>query len=73
MAPMVDTQTFAENPFGGRAVVLRVDGSVVALRLSKNFKAKLPSGTTLFDSGPDSVWGSVEPEVVTCIDPAKAN
>ena len=73
MTPMVDSQTFAENPFGGRAVILRVDGSAVALRLSKKFKAKLPSGATLFDTGPDSVWGSVEPEVVTCIDPAKAN
>jgi len=54
MAPMIDETTFAESPYGGKAVVLRIDGSVVSLRLSKNFNAKLPSGSTLFETGEDT-------------------
>jgi len=50
MTPMIDETTFAEGPYGKKAVILRVDGSVVSLRLSKNFNAKLPSGSTLFET-----------------------
>ncbi|BDS07479.1 hypothetical protein NT6N_25190 [Oceaniferula spumae] len=64
MAPMDDTSTFKEDPYGGKCVVLRIDGSVQTLRLSNERKGKLPSGQTLFDTGDDSVWGDQTPEVV---------
>jgi len=73
MAPMINDSTFAEDPYGGKAVVLRIDGSVQTLRLSKTFEAKLPSGKTLFDTGTGTVWGSDTPEILNCTDPAKAN
>lgn len=64
MAPMEDKTKFKQDPYGGKAVVLRIDGSVQTLRLSKTFEAKLPSGKTLFDTGTDSVWGSDTPVVL---------
>ena len=73
MAPMINSSTFAEDPYGGKAVVLRIDGSVITPRLSNNFEAKLPSGNTLFDTGDDTVWGSEAPEILNCTDPAKPN
>ena len=63
MAPMDSTTTFREDPYGGKAVVLRADGSILNLRLSNNQEAKLPSGDTLFDTGDDSVFGDETPTV----------
>lgn len=65
MAPMSNKSKFKEDPYGGKAVVLRIDGSVQQYRISKqNQEAKLPSGKTLFETGTGSVWGNDTPRVL---------
>jgi len=59
MAPMPKTkQTFDPDPYDGKAIVLRIDGAVKQLLLSKDDLAKDGEGT-LFDAthtGTDGVW-----------------
>ena len=58
MVPMHgDGYKFDPYGFNGNSLVLRLNGSVVTLRLNKKGHAKLPSGMTLFEGGVDSVWG----------------
>ncbi|MGJ8676160.1 MAG: type II secretion system protein [Akkermansiaceae bacterium] len=64
MSPMMTKTTFNDIAYDGNAVVIRLDGSARQLRLSKDKKAKLPSGNTIFDIGENTVWGDEEPEVV---------
>ncbi len=52
-----DGYKFNTDVHEGKAIVLRVDGAVKQLLISKNRYAKSGAGT-LFDSGADSVWGA---------------
>ncbi len=64
MAPMDSKTTFNESAYGNNAVAVRVDGSAQTYRLSKKRQAKLADGNTLFQSGEDTMWGDIEPEVL---------
>ena len=59
MAPMPETaEKFDKDPYDGKAIVLRIDGAVKQLLISKTFEAKDGEGT-LFDTthkGVDGVW-----------------
>lgn len=58
LAPMYgDGYRFNTDIYKGKAVTLRVDGAVKQLLLNKDRHAKLGPEKTLFDAGPDSVWG----------------
>jgi len=68
MAPMYgDGYKFDPYLFGNKGVVLRIDGSVKQLKLnddrhavlpnSQRFNATASDAPTLFQAGPDSVWG----------------
>ncbi|MBK1790881.1 prepilin-type N-terminal cleavage/methylation domain-containing protein [Persicirhabdus sediminis] len=58
MAPMEQNgQKFKRDPYDGLAVVLRLDGSVSSLELSKDGRAKA-GRRTLFDDGSDTPWGA---------------
>lgn len=58
-APMEDgALTFKEDPYDGKGIALRIDGACKQLRLSKERRAKLPGGKTLFEDGDDTVWGA---------------
>ena len=68
MAPMYgDGYKFDPYLFGNKGVVLRIDGSVKQLKLNDDRHAILPNSQrfnetasdapTLFQTGPDSVWG----------------
>ncbi len=53
-APMPkNAKEFDPDAYGGKGVVLSLDGSVKSYRLSKDNKAKLPSGDTLFST---DIW-----------------
>jgi len=52
-----DGYKFDPYAYKGKAMVLRVDGSAVSLRLDKEGNAMLPNGKTLFEGGVESVWG----------------
>lgn len=53
-APMPDTaEEYDPDPYGGKGLVLSLDGSVKTYRLNKQNKAKLPSGETVFGT---KVW-----------------
>ncbi|MFC7337630.1 hypothetical protein ACFQY0_10615 [Haloferula chungangensis] len=59
LAPMrIGTEAFWEEPYGGKAVLLRADNSVEA-PLIRRSDGKVPvgSGKTVFDTGADTVWG----------------
>ena len=43
--------------YDNKAIVLRIDGSILHQRLNKDRHAKLPNGKSLFEGGADSVWG----------------
>lgn len=60
MAPMDGNgETFKMDPYDGKCVALRIDGSVQQYRLSKKSqKANIGAGRTLFDTGEDTVWGT---------------
>jgi len=62
MTPMIgDSFFFDPYVYEGKALALRVDGSVKTLRISQKGglenKALIGGGKTLFDGGADSVWG----------------
>lgn len=58
-APMEGSgETFKEDPYDGKSVVLRIDGAAKQLRLSNDKRAKVGGGKTLFDDGDGTVWGS---------------
>ena len=52
-----DGYKFDPYAYKGKAMVLRVDGSAVGLKLDKEGNAMLPDGKTLFEGGAESVWG----------------
>lgn len=58
MAPMSDNgQEFKPDPYGNKAVVIRLDGSTKQFPINKKTKkAKIPGGKTLFQTGSDTVW-----------------
>lgn len=58
LAPMPDSaEIFDPSPYDGKGVVLRIDGAVKQMLLSKEFKAKMGDGTLFSETGTDSVWG----------------
>ena len=58
MAPMYgDGFKFDPYIFDNKAVVLRIDGSVKQLRLNDDRHAIVSGSQTLFEAGPDTVWG----------------
>lgn len=63
--PLLNAQTnweFDGNPFGGKAVVLRLDNSVdqPLIRESDN-QVTVGKGRTIQETGPDSVWDDLNP------------
>jgi len=58
MAPMATTTTFKPDPYDGKAVVLRIDGSVQQYRLKKtDDTANVGGGTTLFET---DIWDDAQ-------------
>ncbi|MFC7337957.1 hypothetical protein ACFQY0_12265 [Haloferula chungangensis] len=54
----IGTETFWPKPHGEKAVILRLDNSVEAPLIRKaDGKVSVGHGKTLFDTGPDTVWG----------------
>ncbi|MEP4077886.1 hypothetical protein [Haloferula sp.] len=58
-APMkIGTETFWDEAYGEKAVILRLDNSVDAPLIRKSDgKVPVGNGKTLFDAGPGTVWG----------------
>lgn len=48
---------FDPKPFGGKAVVLRLDGAVKTYAINAEGDVVLPNGKKLFENGEDTVWG----------------
>ena len=64
MAPMTSATEFNIDAYGGKALVIRLDGAQKQLPISlKTKEAKIPGGT-IFATGENTVWGDKEPEVV---------
>ncbi|MGB6222068.1 hypothetical protein [Haloferula sp.] len=59
-APMkIGTEEFWSKPYQGKAVILRLDNSVDAPLIRKaDGKVSVGNGKTLFDTGPETVWGN---------------
>ena len=56
--------TFDGDPYGDKAVLLRLDNSAEApLIRSKDNKVSVGNGKVIEDTGPDSVWGTENPEL----------
>jgi prepilin-type N-terminal cleavage/methylation domain-containing protein len=66
-APLLDAAedwTFDGDPYGDKAVLLRLDNSVEApLIRQKDNKVSVGNGKTLQDNGDESVWGSENPVI----------
>ncbi|MEP4077916.1 prepilin-type N-terminal cleavage/methylation domain-containing protein [Haloferula sp.] len=66
-APLLDAQedwSFDGDPFGDKAVLLRLDNSVDApLIRQRDNKVSVGDGKTLQDNGQDSVWGTESPVI----------
>jgi len=57
MAPMYgDGYRFNPDVYHGKAVALRLNGSVKTLRIDSNHHAVVGGGRTLFQKGPGTVW-----------------
>ena len=48
---------FDPEPFGGKAIVLRIDGSVKMYEIDKNGEVVLENGKELFENGVNTIWG----------------
>lgn len=58
LAPMTGKGVkFDPKPYNGKAVVLRIDGSVQTYQIDANGDAILKNGKKLFEGGADTVWG----------------
>ena len=58
MTPMYgDGYRFNPDVHNGKALMLRLDGSVRQLKIDKNDLARYGKGGTLFEGGVDTVWG----------------
>ena len=58
LTPMTgDGLKFDPEPYKGRALVLRIDGSVVSYQINTDGYAILPNGKNIFEGGEDTVWG----------------
>lgn len=60
---------FDPKPYGGKAVVLHIDGSVRAYEIDKNGDARMRNGKKLFDAGVDTVWGEKGPDAKNLVFP----
>lgn len=59
LAPMTGNGlTFNPEPFGGKGLILRIDGGVKQLRLDSSGHADVGRGKTLFEGGSGTPWGS---------------
>ena len=57
-APMTgDGTKFDPEVFGGKALVLRIDGSVKTYEIDENGEVVLENGKKLFETGIGTVWG----------------
>jgi len=55
---------FNEKPYDGKAVYLRIDQAVKQSKIIEGGKVSLPNqSNTLFDTGPDTVWDTDNPDV----------
>jgi len=54
---------FNNRPYDGKAVYLRIDQAVKQNRIDDSGKVGIPGNRTLFDTGPDSVWDTDNPDV----------
>jgi hypothetical protein len=52
------------KPYNDRSVYLRIDQSVKQNQIGEEGRILLPGHLTLFERGPDTVWGEDVPEVV---------
>lgn len=58
LAPMTGKGfKFDPEPYNGKAIVLRIDGSVKIYQIDANGDVVLPNGKKLFEGGKDTVWG----------------
>lgn len=58
------TGVFEEKTYNRKAAVLLIDGSVRELTIrTKDGKAVLGGGKTLMDTGDDTAWGDITPEI----------
>jgi len=48
---------FDPIPYGGKAIVLRIDGAVKLYQINANGDVILPNGKKLFENGKNTVWG----------------
>jgi prepilin-type N-terminal cleavage/methylation domain-containing protein len=64
MTPMINGTTFNEDAFGGKAVVLRIDGAAKTYRVQDDLTVKLPNKKDLFATGADTPWGTTDTPVV---------
>ncbi len=54
-----DGEAFDPSVYDGKCVVLRIDGAVKQFRLTKtDHRARIGGKETIFDAGPESVWGT---------------
>lgn len=63
--PMDTEDTFRPDPFDGKAVLLKLDGSAVTEKVSRSTsRVNAGNGDGIFDTGDDSVWGTTaEPQI----------
>jgi prepilin-type N-terminal cleavage/methylation domain-containing protein len=54
---------FNDKPYDGKAVYLRIDQAVKQNRIDDSGKVGIPGNRTLFDTGPDTVWDTDNPDV----------
>ncbi len=54
---------FNSSVFGGKALVIRIDGSAKQERINKSGQVVLPDGKSLFDSSEDGIWEGYAPHV----------
>jgi len=54
---------FNKKPYDGKAVYLRIDQAVKQNRVDDSGKVGIPGNRTLFDTGPDTVWDTDNPDV----------
>jgi prepilin-type N-terminal cleavage/methylation domain-containing protein len=55
---------FDKDIYDSKAVVLKMDNSVTSITINKDGEAVLGGTKKLFDTGDDTVWGTVTPELV---------
>jgi len=70
LAPMTGKGfKFDPKPYNGKAIVLRIDGSVQALEIDKNGDAIMKNGKKLFQGGEGTIWGAKGPDAKSLVFP----